>query len=374
VTTLYLPGLGNSGAGHWQTLWEEDDPDGRRVVQDEWDEPDPVAWRARLEEAVRAAEPPVVLVAHSLGCALTAHWARDGSTEKVAAALLVSPPDVDAAELTVPEIYPFAPMPLERLPFPAIVVASSDDPYVRIARAREFARAWGADLVEVGAAGHINADSGHGEWPEGQILLERLRRAADGEGPMVTLSHAAEAVGVSTSTLRRWADDGRIRFVRTGGGHRRFPASDVRRLAASRAGWGASEVRPLAPPSRPLPGLARLVAARGLELAGESAKALYSRDGEGWFRSADAQPHLHRWVRSVALACLSGSGRQAVDASLAMLRRAELVGATLLERHVFVENMGAACVRVLDDEPETHGEASAAGRLFRSIGQSLLDD
>jgi predicted alpha/beta hydrolase family esterase len=178
VTTLYLPGLGDSGPGHWQTLWEAADPDGRRVTQADWDRPGPDAWHERLEEAVREAEPPVVLVAHSLGCALTARWAHSGSADKVAGALLVAPPDVDAAEHSVPEIYPFAPMPLDTLPFRSIVVVSTDDPYGRVERQREFAEAWGADLIEIGPKGHINADSGLGDWPEGRALLERLRSGA----------------------------------------------------------------------------------------------------------------------------------------------------------------------------------------------------
>ncbi len=373
MTTLYLAGLGDSGPEHWQSRWQAADPGARKVMQADWDSPDPDAWRERLEQAVREAEPPVVLVAHSLGCALTARWARDGSTDKVAGALLVAPPDVDAAEHTVPEIYPFAPMPLEPLPFRSIVVVSNDDPYGEVERQREFATAWGADLVEIGPAGHINADSGLGDWPAGLALLHRLRQPAGDGAALVTLSHAAEAVGVSPSTLRRWADDGRIRFARTSGGHRRFPADEVRRLAAGRAGLSRSRVRPIAPPTRPLPGLARLMAGRGQDLAREAARTLYGKDSDGWFNSADAEPHLHRWVHTVALACLSGAGRHAVDASLALLRRAELAGATLLELHTFVENMGTECVRALHDEPDTRGETSAAGRLFRSISQALLD-
>jgi predicted alpha/beta hydrolase family esterase len=176
VTTLYLPGLGNSGPEHWQTLWADADPNGHKVMQAEWDQPDPAAWRETLEQAVRDTEPPIVLVAHSLGTALTAHWvAGGGSADKIAGALLVAPPDVDAAEHSVPEIYPFAPMPLERFPFRSIAVVSSDDPYGRVERQREFVEAWGADLIEIGPAGHINADSGLGEWPAGKALLERLR-------------------------------------------------------------------------------------------------------------------------------------------------------------------------------------------------------
>jgi predicted alpha/beta hydrolase family esterase len=65
-------------------------------------------------------------------------------------------------------------MPLHKLDFPAIVVASSDDPYVSIERARQFAQSWGAQIVEIGAHGHINGDSGLGDWPEGLMLAREL--------------------------------------------------------------------------------------------------------------------------------------------------------------------------------------------------------
>ena len=189
----------------------------------------------------------------------------------------------------------------------------------------------------------------------------------------VTLSHAAEALGISPSTLRRWADAGRIDFVRTSGGHRRFPAREVLRLKSHGADPSAARVRPIAPPTRPLPALARLVAGSGVELAGDAAAALYGRGPGGWFGSEEAEAHLHRWVHTVALACLSGAGRQAVSASLAMLHRSELAGASLLERYLFVENVGNACRRALQEQPDTRGEAAAAHRLFRSISQSLID-
>ena len=114
-----------------------------------------------------------MLVAHSLGCALVAH-AADALRERVAGALLVAPPDVDEVCHLLPEIESFAPMPLRRLPFPAVVVASTNDPYAEPARARGFADAWGARYVELDGAGHVNVDSGHGDWPEGQRLLAEL--------------------------------------------------------------------------------------------------------------------------------------------------------------------------------------------------------
>jgi len=172
-TVLILPGYGDSGPDHWQTHWERDRRYAR-VVQDDWERPTLAAWIERLEAAVRRAPDDVVLVAHSLGCPLVAHFARRMVASRVAAALLVAPADVDEIRHLLPEVDSFAPVPLAPLPFQSIVVASANDPYVEPSRARLFATAWGARLVEVGDAGHINAESGLGDWSAGHRLLEEL--------------------------------------------------------------------------------------------------------------------------------------------------------------------------------------------------------
>jgi predicted alpha/beta hydrolase family esterase len=175
---LVLPGLGGSGPAHWQTLWERRDPRCVRVEQRDWDRPERAEWIATLDEAVSAHAGPALLVAHSLACALVAHWARDrrasGAVARVAGALLVAPADVDAPERTPPETRSFAPLPREPLPFRATVVASHDDPFVALERARELAAAWGAAFVDAGARGHLNAASGLGDWPEGWRHVEAL--------------------------------------------------------------------------------------------------------------------------------------------------------------------------------------------------------
>ena len=180
VTSLILPGLGNSGPAHWRSYWERQDPTCRRVLQAEWDAPRCADWVAVLDAAVAGALGPVVLIAHSSACALVAHWAREaapGPAARVRGALLVAPSDPEGAR------YPagptgFAPVPLERLPFSSVVVASADDVYVSLERARAYATAWGSRFVDVGPAGHINAASGLGAWPAGYALLEELRGAA----------------------------------------------------------------------------------------------------------------------------------------------------------------------------------------------------
>ena len=169
-----MPGLNGSGPGHWQTRWESVHPRTSRVAQRDWDHPDCAEWRSTLEDAIAGAPGPVVLVAHSLGCALVAHLATRPTAARVAAALLVAPADVDSPERTPSETRSFAPMPTAPLPFPATVVASEDDPYVTLARAQVFAAAWGATFVDAGRKGHLNADSGLGDWPEGRRHLEAL--------------------------------------------------------------------------------------------------------------------------------------------------------------------------------------------------------
>jgi predicted alpha/beta hydrolase family esterase len=126
-----------------------------------------------LEQAVRTVDGPVVLVAHSLGSVLVAHWARRGSWRRVAGALLVAPADVDAAR-GIPSVGGFAPIPTVRLPFPAWMVASTNDPHCAHDRARGLATAWGARFLSAGAAGHLNVASGHGRWPQGEHLLEQV--------------------------------------------------------------------------------------------------------------------------------------------------------------------------------------------------------
>ena len=169
---LILAGLYDSGPEHWQSYWERTLPDVARVNQRDWDTPDREEWVATLERAVAEHGPDVVLVGHSTGCALIAFWAA-ATACTVRGALIVAPSDTEAAS------YPkgptgWRPMPMARLPFPSIVVASTDDEYVTIGRARSFAEAWGSMFVNIGPAGHINSASALGDWPLGRELLAEL--------------------------------------------------------------------------------------------------------------------------------------------------------------------------------------------------------
>lgn len=169
---LVAPGLQSSGPGHWQSRWQRLHPAFERVEQDDWDSPDLPAWSRRLD-AVRAAGPdsrPTLIVAHSFGCLATVHsLAR--SADGIAGVLLVAPAD--------PDKFGLAPLlPQNALPCPSILIASSNDPWMRIDSAALWAGRWASDLIEAGALGHINGDSGLGDWPAGFARLQALAEKA----------------------------------------------------------------------------------------------------------------------------------------------------------------------------------------------------
>lgn len=173
MRVLLLPGWQNSGPDHWQSRWE------RlygfvRVEQSDWHNPLRGDWMACLEEALLREPEPVALVAHSLGCQLVAAWAAHSRhTARVAAALLVAPPDTARDDMPV-QLASWRRMALMPLPFKAQVLYSTDDPYCSAERAQTLAAAWQASTHSEGPRGHLNGESGLGDWPEGVARLRAL--------------------------------------------------------------------------------------------------------------------------------------------------------------------------------------------------------
>ncbi|HVZ03953.1 alpha/beta hydrolase [Hyphomicrobium sp.] len=170
-TTLIVPGLRSSGPTHWQTWLESRVTGSIRISQRDWNDPHLPDWSARVRSEIKRATGRIFIVAHSFG-ALAAVQAASDHVERITGALLVAPADPE--EFGVAEFLPTKP-----LGFPAIVVASTNDPWMELDRAGYWAALWQAELINLGNAGHINAESGFGPWPEALAFLERLRRAAE---------------------------------------------------------------------------------------------------------------------------------------------------------------------------------------------------
>lgn len=178
ANVLILPGWQNSGPDHWQSRWQAAHGY-QRVEQHDWVRPLRGDWIARLEDVLLSLDferdGPAVLVAHSLGCIHVAAWAAHSqNTHRVKGALLVAPPDVEREDLRG-MLPAWSPVLLNPLPFKTLVLASSDDPFCSQARAQTFAIAWGADFIEAGKGGHLNAESGLGDWPAAFDQLQRLQ-------------------------------------------------------------------------------------------------------------------------------------------------------------------------------------------------------
>ena len=125
LRVLILPGWLDSDDGHWQSRWQALHGF-ERVQQADWTWPRRGDWMARLDEVLLADDRSVVLVAHSLGCQLVAAWAAHSKhSRRVIGALLV------AAD-------------------------------------------WGASASGLGAIGHVNTQSGLGDWPAGLQWLQGL--------------------------------------------------------------------------------------------------------------------------------------------------------------------------------------------------------
>lgn len=192
VEVRVVPGWRNSGPAHWQSRWENLCPAWRRVAQGNWEQPRREDWIAALDAAIAGCRRPVVLVAHSLGCVTVAHWARRHRAGKVAAALLVAPADVERATVAA-SLRDFAPLPRDPLPFPSLLIASDNDPACTAPRAAGLARDWGSTFHLLAGAGHINADSGLGDWVAGQALFTEwlAQQGPSGAGARRPLSWVA---------------------------------------------------------------------------------------------------------------------------------------------------------------------------------------
>jgi predicted alpha/beta hydrolase family esterase len=225
-TTLIVPGLRSSGPTHWQSWLERRVTGSVRVVQRDWNDPHLPDWSARVRREIARAQGQIFIAAHSFG-ALAAVQAATDHAERISGALLVAPAD--------PEHFGVAEfLPTKRLAFPSIVVASTDDRWLSIESAERWSRLWGAELVNLGAAGHINSEAGFGPWPEGLALLERLRRAAE-------FRHASERLAAWSLAQGRPPTRHRLGRGRLGASRQATPIDhrDVNGAAAilRAAGW-----------------------------------------------------------------------------------------------------------------------------------------
>ncbi|MEA5426572.1 RBBP9/YdeN family alpha/beta hydrolase [Arcicella lustrica] len=171
---LTVPGLGSSGPKHWQTIWEQENPEiFNRVEQEDWDAPEVEKWVETLNESIHQLSTPTLLIAHSLGCLAVVHWAKKYTSTNIAGIILVAPADAESAGFPK-EILGFSPIPTGLLPYQTVLIASTNDDYATIERAKHWAESWGSQFVNIGALGHINANSNLADWKVGKGIINSI--------------------------------------------------------------------------------------------------------------------------------------------------------------------------------------------------------
>lgn len=171
---INIPGLHNSDCGHWQTILEKEHPaEFIRINQENWDEPDRETWISKIEEELsNRNHSELILIGHSIGCIAILKW-FEKFRHKIKGAIFVAPSDSEK------ESYPnyitgFTPIPTEKLPFPSVLVASTNDHVTELSRSKEFAKNWGSKLIILENAGHIETKSGFGKWELIEDLIKEI--------------------------------------------------------------------------------------------------------------------------------------------------------------------------------------------------------
>jgi len=169
ATTLLVPGLDGAGADHWLSWFEAATPNTRRVVPPDQKNMDLSEWAATVRWHIDRCDDPVFIVAHGFGCLASIRAARD-LADRIEGALLVAPFDPDNLRLAwlLPE---------EPLGYPATIVASTNDPHMRLSKAAFWAGFWSCDFVNAGRVGGLDPAAGFGPWPDGRAMLEEMKRA-----------------------------------------------------------------------------------------------------------------------------------------------------------------------------------------------------
>jgi predicted alpha/beta hydrolase family esterase len=169
ATTLLVPGLDGGGEGHWLSWFEATIPDARRVAQPDCKSLDLSEWSALVRWNLQRSEDPVWIVAHGFGCLAAVRAAVD-CADLVEGAMLVAPFDPDNMRLAWM-------LPEEPLGFPAAIVASTNDPHMRLSKAAFWAGYWSCEFVNAGRVGGIDPAAGFGPWPEGRAIFHELQRS-----------------------------------------------------------------------------------------------------------------------------------------------------------------------------------------------------
>ncbi|MEN8302927.1 MAG: alpha/beta hydrolase [Campylobacterota bacterium] len=171
---LLLHGWEGSDYPHWQS-WlagelAKDYGNVSFLKFSNYDFPDFSTWKKELIAHLKDFKPDIV-ICHSLANTLWFHLCNSESVQKVEKLYLVAPPSIKCDINELESFFPLD-MPKNAHAKETLLISSTDDPYMSMDEAQELRDSLGVEMVVLENAGHINADSGYGEWP---WILEKVK-------------------------------------------------------------------------------------------------------------------------------------------------------------------------------------------------------
>ncbi len=164
---LLVHGWGGSDFPHWQSWLASELVKEYGCVNflhfSNFDAPKLDVWKSELQEALEDFKPDIV-ICHSLGNTLWFHLANTTTLRTLEKLYLIAPPSM---ECKVQEIQEFFPCQTPKTLFAkeVLLVGSTNDPYMSLSELYELQKNLNIELKVLEKAGHINSESGFGEWP-----------------------------------------------------------------------------------------------------------------------------------------------------------------------------------------------------------------
>lgn len=174
MRVLLLHGWGGSDFPHWQSWLAGEIAKEYGHVQflrfSNYDAPKLSLWLEELQEALAAFKPDIV-ICHSLANTLWFHLCDANAMQEVQKLYLVAPPSMECKVEELSEFFPIKP-PKNLYAKETLLIASTNDPYMSEEEAKALQKELRVELKVLQNAGHVNTDSGYGEWP---WMLEEIR-------------------------------------------------------------------------------------------------------------------------------------------------------------------------------------------------------
>ena len=164
---LLLHGWGGSNSPHWQSWLAGELAKEYGYINffcfSDFDTPSLDVWKSELIATLEDFRPDIV-ICHSLANTLWFHLCNTSTLKMIETLYLVAPPSLHCKVAEIKEFFP-QDVPQNLFAKEVLLIGSTNDPYMSTHELYELQKVLDVELKILENAGHINGDSGFGEWP-----------------------------------------------------------------------------------------------------------------------------------------------------------------------------------------------------------------